>query len=316
MAGIETGSVDCIFTDPPYGYLKGQKLDRPFAEGGFFDQSKRVLRKDGFIVLFGRGSSFYRWNTHLADRGFAFKEEIIWNKGYNSSPLLPISRVHETVSIHTRGRGIINKIKIPYLEMKGHDLGAIVTDIKRLKAQLKNAKSLAAIEAFLEGKAVEYEPMTCKNSVQIEDHIRDFNRGVKRMRALENGMLEKTIIHNSERKHKNSTTVQPSKLVNMDRGAATVSAFEGGMTEKDVIKESRDHFRAVHPTQKPTRLIERILALVTKPGDLVLDPFAGSFSTGIACLNLRLRFIGIEIDADYFTAGTERLTNQRQFPLI
>jgi site-specific DNA-methyltransferase (adenine-specific) len=60
MRRIENNSVDCILTDPPYLYLKNQKLDRPFDEAMFFNECKRVLKKDGFIVLFGRGTSFYR----------------------------------------------------------------------------------------------------------------------------------------------------------------------------------------------------------------------------------------------------------------
>ena len=121
---IHDNSVDCILTDPPYLYLKNQKLDRPFDEQALFSEFKRVLKPTGFVVMFGRGTSFYRWNTVLASLGFEFKEEIIWNKSYCSSPLMALSRVHETVSIHSR-KGVINKVKVPYLEMKGHDLDAI-----------------------------------------------------------------------------------------------------------------------------------------------------------------------------------------------
>nr|DAG12914.1 MAG TPA: adenine-specific methyltransferase [Caudoviricetes sp.] len=51
-------SIDCILTDPPYLYLKGQKLDRPFDEERLFSEFKRVLKPTGFVVLFGRGTSF------------------------------------------------------------------------------------------------------------------------------------------------------------------------------------------------------------------------------------------------------------------
>ena len=105
MEKMEDESVDVILTDPPYLYLKNQKLERPFDEQLFFSEWKRVLAKNGFIVMFGRGTSFYRWNTILADFGFTFKEEIIWNKSYNTSPLMALSRIHETVSIFTKEKG-------------------------------------------------------------------------------------------------------------------------------------------------------------------------------------------------------------------
>ena len=57
---IPDASVDCILTDPPYLYLKGQKLERPFDERSLFLEFARVLKPNGFVVLFGRGTSFYQ----------------------------------------------------------------------------------------------------------------------------------------------------------------------------------------------------------------------------------------------------------------
>ena len=102
-------SVDVILTDPPYLYLKKQKIEREFDEQLFFSECKRVLKNDGFVILFGRGTSFYRWNTILADLGFVFKEEVIWDKRLSTSPLLPLLRIHETISIHTKKSGTINR---------------------------------------------------------------------------------------------------------------------------------------------------------------------------------------------------------------
>ena len=154
MANLPDESIDVICIDPPYLYLKNQKLERPFDEQKFFAECKRLLTKKGFIILFGRGTSFYRWNTILDGLGFVFKEEVIWDKSYVSSPLMPMSRIHETVSMLTKKEGVINKVKIPYLEMKGNDIDSIVTDIKRLKTTFKNTKSLNAVLEFLENNKV------------------------------------------------------------------------------------------------------------------------------------------------------------------
>lgn len=62
-----------------------------------------------------------------------------------------------------------------------------------------------------------------------------------------------------------------------------------------------------HPTQKPVALIERCLRAGTLPGNLVLDPFAGSGSTGVAALRLGRRFIGCEIDPEYARIAARRL---------
>lgn len=63
-----------------------------------------------------------------------------------------------------------------------------------------------------------------------------------------------------------------------------------------------------HPTQKPLRVMRRLIELASKPGDLVLDPFAGVASTGVAAVELRRRFIGIEADETYVAAGRKRMS--------
>jgi len=62
-----------------------------------------------------------------------------------------------------------------------------------------------------------------------------------------------------------------------------------------------------HPTQKPVRVLERIIRIASNPGDIVFDPFMGLGSTGVAALNLGRKFIGIEIDEKYFKAAEKRL---------
>jgi modification methylase len=63
----------------------------------------------------------------------------------------------------------------------------------------------------------------------------------------------------------------------------------------------------VHPTQKPEALIYRILLACTKPGDVVLDPFFGTGTTGAVAKRLGRRWIGIEREAVYIEAAQERI---------
>lgn len=69
-----------------------------------------------------------------------------------------------------------------------------------------------------------------------------------------------------------------------------------------------DGGRKAHPTQKPEALLHRILLATTNPGDVVLDPFFGTGTTGAVAKRLGRRFIGIERDADYRRAAEERIT--------
>ena len=64
-----------------------------------------------------------------------------------------------------------------------------------------------------------------------------------------------------------------------------------------------------HPTQKPVALLEYLIKTYTNKGELVLDFTMGSGSTGVACMNTNRKFIGIELDENYFNIAKERIEN-------
>lgn len=63
----------------------------------------------------------------------------------------------------------------------------------------------------------------------------------------------------------------------------------------------------IHPTVKPISLMEYLVKLITPPDAIVLDPFMGSGTTGIACIRLGHKFYGIEKDEKYFAIATKRI---------
>lgn len=67
-----------------------------------------------------------------------------------------------------------------------------------------------------------------------------------------------------------------------------------------------------HPTQKPVELMEYLIKTYTNEGDTVLDFTMGSGTTGVACVNLNRRFIGIELDEKYFRTAQERISSAQQ----
>ena len=74
-----------------------------------------------------------------------------------------------------------------------------------------------------------------------------------------------------------------------------------------VIRASENGERSHHPTQKPVALMAWIIEKYTRPGDLILDPFCGSGTTGVACVQTGRRFIGIEIDPGYADIARTRI---------
>lgn len=72
---------------------------------------------------------------------------------------------------------------------------------------------------------------------------------------------------------------------------------------------NRSKEKTPHPTQKPVDLLEYLIKTYTNEGDLVLDFTMGSGSTGVACMNLNRKFIGIELDENYFNIAKNRIEN-------
>ena len=261
---------DHILTDPPYQYIKTHNFDKKFDEQLFFAQAKIMLPYKGFIALFGRGTSFYRWNTLLANLGFVFKEEIVWDKRYTTAPCIAVSRVHETVSIHTKKDGIIKTCKVPYVEQKQFDLESILSDINRIKCAIGNEEELAELISLVKNK--------------------------------------NTFNHTFTTEHRGSSiSVQAGLAKEKYRGKQTHRAVLQGMREKTIISIRNTHYKLQHPTEKPVRLAERILALISDEGDTIYDPFMGSGSFGVACINTGRKYIGSEMLPEYYQIAVKRI---------
>jgi DNA modification methylase len=71
--------------------------------------------------------------------------------------------------------------------------------------------------------------------------------------------------------------------------------------------ESGGGFKRYHPTQKPVKLIEYLLLIHSNPNDIILDPFIGSGTTALACINKNRRYIGFEINQKYIEITNKRI---------
>lgn len=75
----------------------------------------------------------------------------------------------------------------------------------------------------------------------------------------------------------------------------------------DGFMRESERGESYHPTQKPVKVMEWIIEKSTKPNDLIFDPFMGSGSTGVAAMNTGRRFIGIELDKEYYNIAAGRI---------
>jgi DNA modification methylase len=82
--------------------------------------------------------------------------------------------------------------------------------------------------------------------------------------------------------------------------------------ENDVFNFANYHDDTGHPTTKPTKLMELLVARMSNPGDTIIDPFMGSGTTGVACVKLGRNFIGIEKEPKYFEIAEKRIAAAQQ----
>jgi site-specific DNA-methyltransferase (adenine-specific)/modification methylase len=88
-----------------------------------------------------------------------------------------------------------------------------------------------------------------------------------------------------------------------------VRVLHGGVVNADGGKRE-------HPTQKPISVMLQAIQWVAKDAETILDPFMGSGTTGVACVNLGRKFIGIELDPDYFEIACKRISEAYKQPRL
>lgn len=91
------------------------------------------------------------------------------------------------------------------------------------------------------------------------------------------------------------------KMKEMNCGKQMKDVWTGSLTKSSEKTEGK------HPTQKPEYLLERIVLASTEEGQIILDPFCGSGTTGVEAVRFRRKFIGIDVSEEYLEISKRRL---------
>jgi site-specific DNA-methyltransferase (adenine-specific) len=282
---IPSESVDAIITDPPYGILK-HRIETGVDIALFFDECARVLKPNSFIVFFGQQPTLTTWNASAYAR-FNYKAEIIWYKRNRSSPVNDIGRVHENITICVKGKRNLNRTYLPFIDVKNAmaefvDVNTIKRPITQLLSFFKNKSSFEDAQQYLSA-------------------------------------LDMREFYVQERKVNEYVTVR-SKLFTKEHKYSDLDMLSNGQLPQSVVSfiphnkqgyNDLDH-NVAFPSVKPTQLMEYLVELTTESDALVLDPFMGSGTTGIACVNLKRGFIGIELDSQYYELAVARVEESKK----
>lgn len=147
-----------------------------------------------------------------------------------------------------------------------------------------------------------------KNLGDLEKVFNDFKRvvGARNSRQLQNFIKTGEKVF-TKRKTKHCISYSDG-VTDLDRAVKTITTIEEGIIAHSIIRQTREHRSMEHPTQKPIDLLRKLVLLMSDKGELVFDPFMGSGSTGVASLIEGRKFVGCEIDSEYFDIANRRVS--------
>jgi len=277
MKNIQDETIDLIIADPPYWKVIGQKWDYQWrTEEDYVKwsiewivEAARILRKGGTFYLFGYFRTLALLVPYFKNIQLELRQQIIVDKGMRS----------------VSGRATKNYKIFPNVTESA------LMIIKDSKPFIRNLLKNRQKELGLSSKEINEKLGVKSNgggmwSIYSGDNV-------------------------CEQVPTRELWIKLQEILKIDIEYNTISqTFNPQMGLTDVWRDI-DFYSETrhHPTQKPLKLIERLINASSNDGDLVLDPFAGSGSTAIAALSLNRNFIVIENDENYFKTIQRRIEN-------
>ena len=294
---IEDKSVNLVLIDPPYNIGKDKKWDKwktvdEYVEfmGKVFKECQRVLKDNGSFYFFHNDflqivelQNYINNNTD-----FVFKQLLVWNKRYNGSPRKYY--FDNVIAGNTnRNHRQLSEYCLYYTFQDETGLNKILKQDGFLKLmnyfreeRLKLGWNYKQCDDYLGIKASYCywdKPTTHPYRIPDENHY---------LKLQKTGYFKRTYEDLRQEYEELRYT------------------FNNQKTHHDVL-DFEVAKKQGHITPKPVDLLEYIIKTSSNEGDIVLDCFMGSGSTGVACINTNRKFIGIELDNNYFDIAKQRI---------
>jgi|TARA_R110002124_G_scaffold276366_1_gene447127 site-specific DNA-methyltransferase (adenine-specific) len=278
MKDLDENSVDLMFADLPYGQTSC-KWDTLINLELFWKEINRVCKDDAAMIFTCTAKFGYQL---IKSNEKNFRYDLVWVK---SSPC-----------------GFLNAKKMP---MKKHELIYVFYN-KIPKIYTENIE-LHHQHKFLNANKVVRTDKGCDGLYGKESH--------------------KVFIYDDKGKLRNNEPRYepplPNSVIRDTKDYTNNSVLYGNIKRPDCMRKNNESMynpplpnsiieikseKRKHATQKPVPLMEWILKYYSREGDVVLDPTMGSGSMGVACINMKRLFIGIEKDENIFDIAFNRLT--------
>lgn len=305
-------SVDAVVTDPPYGLsFMGKRWDYDVPSVEVWAECLRVLKPGGHLLAFAGTRTQHRMAVRIEDAGFEIRDMIAWVYGSG----FPKSH---NLKDDWQGWGTALKPALEPITVARKPLVGTVAE---------NVLTHGTGALNIDGCRVEGVPPSVPQPVFNSPTGRTY--GMKTGEGRNGEMSQATgrwpanLIHDGSEEVVGLTGSAARFFYCAKTSKADRDEGLDGFEEKELkgmnasprkehgeVRNSNMH-RNHHPTVKPTALMQYLCRLVTPPGGVVLDPFMGSGSTGVAAMLEGFQFIGIEREAEYVAIARERIESRK-----
>jgi DNA modification methylase len=278
LKSLDTESIDMIYMDPPYNtgrnfyYFEDKFADFPKFMEERIKECHRVLKKDGNIIIHVEPRISHHIRI-ICDKLFGetnFQNEIVWHSGGNAKNKYQLGRNHDSITVYSKS----SKSKFFPLYKPYDD-----NYKKSLKMCSIHKKQYSTSAAHNSQPEVNPRPNL---TYEWNGNKKQWYVSKEKMEALH----------------------EDNRLEYNDKGIPRIKRFVDEM-EGIPIRDTWDDISSIqngektkYATQKPIKLLERILSLYSTENDLCLDPFAGSGTLGRACCNLKRNYILFDINPE------------------
>ncbi len=293
VAKLPENSVDCVVTDPPYGIgFHGESWDgagtagRQLAGGEAFAawsrvwaaECLRVLKPGGHLLAFGSPRTFHRLTTGIENAGLQVRDVLMWvyGQGTPKARKLPGGRAamlrpaYEPILLARKPL-----VATTPLNVEEWGTGALNIESSRVNGYWPAHLALSHARGCTTTRC------TTDCPIHLLDTMRPELRPSRMFYAAKASKPER------------------------EAGCEELPLQSDLLYSRPAVRLRRN----IHPTVKPIALMRWLVGLVTPPGGVVLDPFVGSGSTGIATVMEERVFLGVEREPKYIDIACARLTH-------
>lgn len=307
LSELADNSLHAVVTDPPYGINLEEWDTLPDIQ--IWQDCFRVLKPGGYLLCFSSIKFQHVFTQNLLNAGFLFKDVLLW--AYLNGRVPPINLDKKIDSLLNNEREVIGEYNYVQGSPNSHKKDSYTSKNNKTKASKDSEKWVG----FGTGLKTAYEPIIMVQKPlekSLADNILKYEVGALNIDSTRIAFAdgETDVGHNPHPLGRvMSNIIQTENFGDYDKYFNI--NVENEIDHFLFYSKVRDGKQTgnIHPTKKPVQLMQQLIKLVTIENQIVLDPFMGSGSTGVAAQTLERHFIGYETNNAYFTIASDRINS-------